>query len=74
MVSAQFLLLKIHRTLPPLARCLELPIDQLISEDAEIEVFTSGFIWSEGPGWNRENEVLLFSAVWVLFRSNDQHK
>ena len=38
-------------------------INVLIPQDAKIEVLTSGFIWSEGPAWDRENDVLLFSDV-----------
>jgi len=45
-------------------RRLDPRIDQLIPKGAKIEVLTSGFIWSEGPAWDRENEVLLFSDVW----------
>lgn len=29
--------------------------DELIAEDAEIEVLSSGFLWSEGPVWVPEN-------------------
>jgi gluconolactonase len=39
-------------------------IDKLIPKNAKIEVLTSGFIWSEGPAWDKENGVLLFSDVW----------
>ena len=39
-------------------------IDKLIPRNAKIEVLTSGFIWSEGPAWDRKNDVLLFSDVW----------
>lgn len=38
-------------------------IDSLIPRNAEIEVLTSGFLWSEGPAWDKENNCLLFSDV-----------
>jgi len=38
-------------------------IDKLIPKDAKIEVLSSGFIWSEGPAWDKKNDVLLFSDV-----------
>ena len=38
-------------------------IDTLIPKGATIEVLSSGFIWSEGPAWDKKNEVLLFSDV-----------
>jgi gluconolactonase len=38
-------------------------IDKLIPNDAKVEVLSSGFIWSEGPAWDKRNEVLLFSDV-----------
>ncbi|MEM9158154.1 MAG: SMP-30/gluconolactonase/LRE family protein [Verrucomicrobiota bacterium] len=42
----------------------------LIAEDAEIEVLSSGFLWSEGPAWNKEGNYLLFSDV----HNNRVHK
>lgn len=38
-------------------------IDSLIPRNAEIEVLTSGFLWSKGPAWDKENNCLLFSDV-----------
>ena len=38
-------------------------IDKLIPLNAKIEVLTSGFTWSEGPAWDKEHDVLLFSDV-----------
>lgn len=46
---------KIHRLDP---RC-----DELIPDDAEIEVLAEGFEWTEGPAWNREHAYLLFSDI-----------
>ena len=37
--------------------------DKLIAKDAEIEVLASGFVWSEGPVWDRKNQRLLWSDV-----------
>ncbi|MCZ6674979.1 MAG: SMP-30/gluconolactonase/LRE family protein [Verrucomicrobia bacterium] len=42
---------------------LDSRIDKLIPKNAEIEVLTSGFFWSEGPVWDKVNDVLLFSDV-----------
>ncbi|MCB1122279.1 MAG: SMP-30/gluconolactonase/LRE family protein [Verrucomicrobiae bacterium] len=38
-------------------------IDRLIPRNAVIEVVSEGFTWSEGPAWDKENGVLLFSDV-----------
>lgn len=35
----------------------------LIDKEAKIEVLAEGFIWSEGPVWNKEGEYLLFSDI-----------
>ena len=37
--------------------------DKLIAEDATIEVLASGFVWSEGPVWDKANSRLLWSDV-----------
>ena len=37
--------------------------DKLVAKDAEIEVLASGFVWSEGPVWDRKNNRLLWSDV-----------
>ena len=37
--------------------------DKLVPKGAKIEVLSSGFFWSEGPAWDRENDRLLFSDV-----------
>ena len=37
--------------------------DKLVARDAKIEVLASGFIWSEGPVWDRKNSRLLWSDV-----------
>ena len=42
--------------------------DNLVSQDARIEVLTSGFVWSEGPVWIKDTEhpfggYLLFSDI-----------
>jgi gluconolactonase len=38
-------------------------LDKLIPKGAKIEVLSSGFAWAEGPAWDKENGVLLFSDV-----------
>lgn len=38
-------------------------LDTLIAKEALIEVVASGFVWSEGPVWDKENNRLLFSDV-----------
>lgn len=38
-------------------------IDNLISQDAKIEIIAEGFDWSEGPIWIESQNMLLFSDV-----------
>ncbi|MDE0595906.1 MAG: SMP-30/gluconolactonase/LRE family protein [Roseibacillus sp.] len=38
-------------------------LDKLLAKDAKIEMLTSGFVWSEGPVWDKENSRLLWSDV-----------
>ena len=38
-------------------------LDQLIDPSAKIEVIASGFVWTEGPAWNREGGFLVFSDI-----------
>lgn len=38
-------------------------INELISEDAQIEILASGFDWSEGPLWLEDQQALIFSDV-----------
>jgi gluconolactonase len=38
-------------------------LDNLLDKDAKIEVLGEGFIWSEGPVWNKKEQYLLFSDV-----------
>lgn len=38
-------------------------LDKLIDPSAKIEVIASGFVWTEGPVWNREGGFLLFSDI-----------
>ncbi len=38
-------------------------LGNLIDEDAEIEVIASGFVWTEGPAWNKEGRYLVFSDI-----------
>lgn len=36
---------------------------KLIDPDTKIEVLASGFIWSEGPAWDKKHQHILFSDV-----------
>lgn len=38
-------------------------LDQLLPNDASIELLDSGFVWTEGPVWIAEGDYLLFSDV-----------
>lgn len=42
---------------------LDAAIDNLISNDAQIEVLASGFEWTEGPLWIKDAGYLLFSDI-----------
>lgn len=38
-------------------------LDQIVPVDAALEKLADGFVWSEGPVWNRSGNYLLFSDV-----------
>src|SRR5262245_11590124 len=38
-------------------------LDDLINQDAKIEILAEGFKWSEGPCWIEAEKMLLFSDV-----------
>lgn len=38
-------------------------LNDLIDEDAKIEVIASGFVWTEGPAWNKKGSFLVFSDI-----------
>lgn len=38
-------------------------LDEVISEDAAVEILAEGFIWSEGPLWVPEHQMLLFADI-----------
>lgn len=42
---------------------LDSAINNLLAEEAEIEVLAAGFNWSEGPLWLPEQDLLIFSDV-----------
>ncbi|MGJ8697174.1 MAG: SMP-30/gluconolactonase/LRE family protein [Verrucomicrobiaceae bacterium] len=42
---------------------LDPSLEKLLAPDARIEVLASGFIWSEGPAWDKANKRILFSDV-----------
>ncbi len=44
-------------------------LDRVLASDAVIEVLARGFLWSEGPVWDRAHQRLLFSDT----RSNTVH-
>ena len=41
----------------------DLQLDQLLDQNARIEILASGFAWAEGPVWNAAGKYLLFSDV-----------
>ena len=42
---------------------LDPALDQLLDADAAIEVISDGHKWTEGPAWDKGNNVLLFSDI-----------
>ena len=42
---------------------IDAAINDLIPEDAKIEVLAEGFDWTEGPLWVEEGEYVLFSDI-----------
>jgi len=38
-------------------------LDALLDPQANLEAITSGYVWSEGPVWNKEGQYLLFSDI-----------
>lgn len=42
---------------------LDPALEQIIADDAHIEILATGFTWSEGPVWITDGEHLLFSDV-----------
>ncbi|MDW3652907.1 MAG: SMP-30/gluconolactonase/LRE family protein [Bacteroidia bacterium] len=42
---------------------IDAAINELIPEDAEIEVLAEGFDWTEGPLWVEDGEYVLFSDI-----------
>src|SRR5947209_506872 len=37
--------------------------DKLLPKDAQVETIARGFIWTEGPAWNKEGGFLVFSDI-----------
>jgi gluconolactonase len=37
--------------------------DKLLPKDAVVETIARGFIWTEGPAWNKEGKFLVFSDI-----------
>lgn len=52
-------------TFPPLGKVVRLDpsLDELIAQDAALEVLASGFEWLEGPVWIKGEGCLLFSDI-----------
>lgn len=48
---------------PPTIVRLDPRLDQIVPVDAALEKIADGFVWSEGPVWNRSGNYLLFSDV-----------
>lgn len=42
---------------------IDASIDELINEDATVEMITEGYHWTEGPVWVASQDMLLFSDV-----------
>jgi gluconolactonase len=38
-------------------------LDKLLPKDATVETIARGFIWTEGPAWNKEGKFLVFSDI-----------
>ena len=53
---------KVPAALPQIVR-LDSRFDQIVPKDAALEKVAEGFMWAEGPVWNRAGGFLLFSDV-----------
>ena len=42
---------------------LDTRLDAIVEADAQVEQVAEGFIWTEGPVWEKESSVLLFSDI-----------
>jgi len=42
---------------------LDPAFDKLVAKDAKVETIARGFIWTEGPAWNKEGSFLVFSDI-----------
>lgn len=51
-----------YKTLGTIER-LDPRFDKLVPKDARLEVLAGGFIWTEGPAWNKEGGFLVFSDI-----------
>ena len=52
-----------HANRSPAIVRLDPRLDQIVPVDAALEKIADGFIWAEGPVWNRSGHYLLFSDV-----------
>lgn len=53
---------KAGKTLGTIER-LDPRVDKLVPKDANLEILAGGFIWTEGPAWNKEGKFLVFSDI-----------
>ncbi len=52
-----------HANKSPMIVRLDPRLDQIVPVDAALEKIADGFVWAEGPVWNRSGKYLLFSDV-----------
>ena len=52
-----------HASKSPTIVRLDPRLDQIVPVDAALERIAEGFVWAEGPVWNRSGNYLLFSDV-----------
>lgn len=53
---------KVYPTLGKITQ-FDSALESLVSVDAKVEILASGFVWSEGPVWNKKGKYLIFSDV-----------
>ncbi len=62
-LSAVFRPRPTHANTGPTIVRLDPRLDKLVPVDAKLEKIADGFVWAEGPVWNRSGNYLLFSDV-----------
>ncbi len=48
---------------PPYLETMDPALDQLIRPGTEVEILAEGFVWTEGPLWLEEENMLIFSDI-----------